>query len=170
VILQPSDCLLYKPKGFFGWVIAIKTWHAIAHCECYIGDGKSVASRDGIGVGEFPLRTTELAYVLRPNRPFELKLAYDWFSRKARGQGYDWAGLLRFAWRAPVDKLRFNNKQFCSEFCARFYRAGGLDPFNGEDADAVAPCTFKLSPVFDVYEVKIDGTFERVTLREQDVA
>jgi hypothetical protein len=29
-VLKPGDCLLYKPSGFFGAVISIKTWHKIA--------------------------------------------------------------------------------------------------------------------------------------------
>jgi hypothetical protein len=157
MILKPGDCLLYAPKGFFGWVISIKTWNQVAHCEVYIGNGKSVASRDGIGVGEYDLRTSELKHVMRPNQPFELRLAYDWFARKARGQGYDWLGLLRFAWRSRVVPERFDNKQFCSEFAARFYRAGGLDPFNGADADAIAPFQFAVSPYLDKYDVGING-------------
>lgn len=154
--LRAGDCLLYKPKGVYGWIIAIKTWHPIAHCECYVGHGKSVASRDGIGVGRYDVRLDGLAYILRPRVPFGLAGAMDWFYRKAAGQKYDWIGLLRFAWRSRVVPERFDNRQFCSEFLARFYRAGGLDPFNGEDADAVAPSTFLLSPYFQKIEVS-DG-------------
>jgi hypothetical protein len=64
--LKPGDVLLYKPKGLFGWLIRVKTWHKIAHVECYVGDGLSVASRDGKGVGKYPLRSSELAVVCRP--------------------------------------------------------------------------------------------------------
>ena len=154
--LEPGDCLLYAPKGFFGWVISIKTWHAIAHCECYVGNGLSVASRDGIGVGQYDWRRSELKYVLRPNQPFDLPAALQRFDSEWRGQGYDWLGLLRFGWRAPVSAFRFQNKQFCSEFLARFYRAGGLDPFNRADADSIAPFQFLLAWCFTVYEV-IEG-------------
>lgn len=155
--IEPGDCLLYRPKGKFGWIIAMKTWHQITHVEVYIGNGQSVASRDGIGVGLFSWRDTELAYILRPNKDFQIPPAMDAFYRKYRGQGYDWLGLLRFSMRSPVDKVRFNNKQFCSEFATRFYREGLLDPFNGEDADAIAPFEFLLSPVFTKYEVSKDG-------------
>lgn len=146
--LKPGDALLYGPKGFFGWVISIKTWHAVAHCECYIGNGQSVASRDGLGVGQYPLRTEGLIHVLRPTAPFQLFRAMLWYVQSAKGQKYDWMGLLRFAWRARVVPEAQDNKQFCSEFLARFYRAGGMDPFNGEDADAVAPSYFLLSNCF----------------------
>lgn len=161
IALKAGDCLLYAPKGFFGWLISIKTWHQIAHCEIYVGNGKSVASRDGIGVGQYDWRNTELIYVLRPNRPFDLKEALAQFNHKWRGQGYDWMGLLRFAWRAPVSRFRFENKQFCSELATRFYRGGGIDPFNGEDADAIAPSQFLQSLAFDVYCVQPDGTISR---------
>src|SRR3954468_21970097 len=106
--IEPGDCLLYRPKGFFGWVIALKTWHQVAHVEVYVGNGQSVASRDGIGVGLYPFRNTELCAILRPNKEFQIAPALDTFYRKYRGQGYDVMGLLRFEMRAPVDKVRFN--------------------------------------------------------------
>ncbi len=156
--IQPGDNLLYKPKGFYGHLIAMKTWHNIAHCECYVGNGQSVASRDGIGVGLYPLREAQLAYILRPQDPILLALAMDKFRRVYQGQGYDYMGLLRFAWRAPISKIRFENKQFCSEFLTRFDRDMGLtELFNGEDADAIAPFQFLLAPEFDKYEVNDDG-------------
>ncbi len=66
-LLQPGDCLLYRPKGVFGFFIRVKTWHHIAHCEMYVGKGKAAASREGKGVAIYPLRVSELAYVLRPD-------------------------------------------------------------------------------------------------------
>lgn len=153
MILREGDCLLYAPRGFFGFVISIKTWSRIAHCEVYAGGGQSLAARDGIGVGQYPLRT-DYTHILRPRKELLFRVAYDWFNRKARGQGYDWLGLLRFAWRARVVPTRFDNRMFCSEFVTRFYRAGGLDPFNGADADAIAPCNFLLSSEFTIHEVE----------------
>jgi len=150
-LLKSGDFLLYRPTGFFGWIITIKTWHKIGHCECYIGDGYSVASRTGIGVGTYPFRADELAEVLRfkPEYKFKLNSALTWFLRVAKGQGYDWLGLLRFAWGSDYTKGDKNNKQFCSEFLTRFARAGGVDPFNNDDADAIPPFMFADSPVFD---------------------
>ena len=158
IALRAGDCLLYRAKGFFGWAIAIKTWHSVSHCEGYVGLGKSVASRDGIGVNLYDWRSDGLIYVLRPNRPFDLKEALAQFNHKWKGQGYDWLGLLRFAWRSPVSRFRCDNKQFCSELLTRWYRAGGIDAFNGEDADAVVPSQFLQSLAFDVYDVQLDGT------------
>lgn len=152
--LVPGDCLLYKPSGFFGALIALKTWHAIAHCEVYIGDGYSVAARDGIGVNAYPVRSVGLCCRLRPNKPFDLALALKWFILIAKGQKYDWRGLLRFASRSKVVEDVDDNCMFCSEFVTRFYRAGGLDPFNGEDADAIAPFELTLSPYLTKMECK----------------
>jgi len=151
--LKPGDCLLYKPKksSFFGWLISIKTWHMISHCEVYIGEGLSAASRDGQGVNIYPIRETELVSVYRPKPEYKFVMnkALQWFLLEAKGQKYDWLGLLRFTWGHSYTKGGTNNKQFCSEFLTRFYRAGGLDPFNGEDADAVPPYLFSISPVFE---------------------
>src|ERR1044072_718685 len=156
--LQPGDNLLYKPQGMYGYLIAIKTWHNIAHCECYVGNGQAVASRDGVGVGLYPLREAQLAYILRPKEPILLPLAMDKFRRVYQGQGYDYMGLVRFAWRAPVSKIRFENLQFCSEFLTRFDRDMGMkDLFNGEDPDAIAPFQFLLDPGFPIYEVNDNG-------------
>lgn len=144
-LLQPGDCLLYRPKGIFGILIALKTWHRIAHCELYIGEGRSVASRDGVGVGIYRLRTTELAYVLRPTYPLDWFRFWKWF-RSVNGQRYDWWGLLRFVWSRSVGGGN-NQRMFCSEFLTRAYRSLGARVFNGaEDADAVAPAQFLLSP------------------------
>lgn len=140
--LKPGDCLLYAPLGFFGKIISLKTWHEVGHCECYVGNEQSVASRDGKGVNLYPFRDTELIWILRPPiNSFNLKLAYDWFET-VKGQKYDWYGLLRFAWKAEHKNIGNNNKMFCSEFLARFYNRGGWDLFYGEDCDAVPPCLF----------------------------
>lgn len=150
-LLKPGDVLLYKGTSFWSYIIQIKTWHGVSHCECYVGDSYSVASRDGKGVDVYPWRDSDLVAVLRvkPEYNFRLNSALTWFLQSAKGQGYDWWGLLRFTWRSDYTKGNKNNKQFCSEFLTRFLRAGGVDPFNGEDADAVPPYLFMYSPVFE---------------------
>lgn len=148
-LLKPGDCLLYRPKGFFGWLIKLKTWHNIAHCEMYVGKGKSVASRDGVGVGSYPWRNAELAYVLRPVNPLDWASFWKWFYT-VNGQGYDWLGLVRFAWFRDIGTGN-DNKQFCSEFLARAYRALGAKVFaDAEDADAIAPSSFLTSPTLTI--------------------
>lgn len=148
ITIKPGDCLLYKSTSLFGLLIGFKTWHDVSHCEAYVGQGFSVASRDGKGVEKYPIRTDGLIHVLRPTVPFDLDKAMRVFRMKYKGQKYDWMGLLRFAWRSKVVPDNKDNRQFCSEFLTRFYRAGGLDPFNGMDADCIPPCHFLLSDHF----------------------
>ncbi len=145
VTLQRGDCLLYKPKGFFGAIIKFKSWHDVAHVEIYVGEGKSVASRDGIGVGTFPWRDTDIAYILRPSYELDWIGFWRWF-KTVDGQGYDWIGLLRFGWFKSIG-AGDNKKMFCSEFAARAYRAMGAHVFGDyEDCDAIAPAQFICSP------------------------
>lgn len=147
--LKPGDLLLYRPKkgSFFGWLISVKTWNKISHCELYVGDHQSIAARDGIGVNMYPLRESELAMVLRPKVPLDVVDMLNWFET-VRGQKYDWLGLLVFTLAV---KQGSTDKMFCSEFCTRALRAGGVEPFTVDtDADRVAPATFLYSPAFDV--------------------
>lgn len=145
--LKPADVLLYKPRGVFGWIIATKTWHQVAHCEAYIGAGFSVASRDGLGVGLYPLRVEDLAYVCRPVVPFDMSRALAWFE-KQKGTPYGWADLGQFI-GLNIDALGI----VCSPFVTRFLRAGRIDPFNGEPAEKIAPFEFLLADCFKIYEV-----------------
>ncbi len=139
---RPGDCVLYKPSSVFGLLISVKSWHAISHVEIAIGNGESVASRDGKGVNRYPIRSDHVAAVLRPMVPINVAAGLAWFET-VKGQGYDWLGLLRFSWRSEYVPSRFtDNKQFCSEFATRFYRQAGFDPFPREDADAVCPFQF----------------------------
>jgi hypothetical protein len=143
--LEPGDLLLFSRKGFFSRLIRIKTWSSISHCSIYIGAGKTVASRDGKGVELYDLQPDGLAAVLRPTLPVDLPAALDWFAAKAKGQRYDFLGLLRFFTLGKQS----TDKQFCSEFATRFYRAGGFEPFYADiDADLVAPGQFLYSPRF----------------------
>ena len=145
--IQPGDCLLYRPTSLFGWLIAVKTWTKVSHCEIALGDDMAAASRDGLGVNLYPLRTADLAYVLRPNHPFDFARAADWF-QSVRGQKYDWKGLLCFTLAA---KQGAKDRMFCSEFATRFYRAGGFVPFGDVmDADKVPPSLFLFSSSFTV--------------------
>lgn len=154
--LKAGDVLLYKPKGIFGWLIWLKTWHPIAHVECYVGDGFAVASRDGIGVGKYPLRTSELAVICRPKPDILLNFtkAFVWFERQ-KGTPYGWADLLQFV-GLNVDAAGI----VCSPFIARFCRVLGYDPFNGEQAERIAPFQFELANCFDLFDV-VEGELRR---------
>jgi len=126
-LLKSGDCLLYRPSNLFGKIISIKTWSHISHVEVYINNNKSVASRDGIGVDMYDLRTNNLGYILRPNLPLKINKALRWFNKEARGQKYDWKGILVFSLAV---KQGNNQKMFCSEFATRFYRKGDFKPFS----------------------------------------
>lgn len=146
-IAQPrgGDLLLYAGRGPIAWWIKVKTWSGVSHCEVALDDRRSVASRDGIGVGRYARRYDDLAYLLRPWRPINLDAGERWFAT-VDGQRYDWLGLLVFYLAA---KQGARDRMFCSEFATRFYRACGLEPFTERmDADRVAPATFLYTPRF----------------------
>lgn len=141
-LVQPGDCCLYKASGLFGRIITVKTWHDIAHVEVYRGEGFSLASRDGIGVGKFPFRVKDLAYVLRPIPVIDLAAADRWFAT-VEGQPYGWIDLFNFlGWG------RDGRGMVCSPFATDYYRAAGLDPFNAEPSIKIAPFEFLLSNCF----------------------
>lgn len=136
--LQAGDVLLYGPIGVFGWVISVKTWHKIAHCEIYWGEGKSAASRDGLGVDLYPMRTSELIYVLRPAK-FNKDLATP-YVEATLGTPYGWWDLLNFI-GADLDARGI----ICSTFVTNVLRAGGVSVFNRENANDIAPFQFLTS-------------------------
>lgn len=175
-ILRPGDVLLYRPVGFtihrplgyiFGKLIALKTWHNISHVEVFAGSKEnwhnlhgqmwhgyaSEASRDGLGVDRYPLRLTELAYVLRPTEPqFVWTRGEPWFE-SVKGQKYDWFGLTRFV---RTSMKPSNTKMFCSTFAIRRLRASGAHPVaDTVDADSIAPGEILDSPTLRV--VASDG-------------
>lgn len=142
--LQAGDVLLYRGSGLFGWLIRLKTWHDVGHVEVYVGHRQSVASRDGKGVDLYPLRTAGLITVCRPKLPVDVLAGLTWF-HGMRGTPYGWLDLANFL-GLTVDKRGI----VCSPFATLFCRAEGLDPFNGEPANDIAPFEFALSPVFQV--------------------
>lgn len=135
--LQPGDCLLYKPASLFGWVIWLKTWHDISHVEVYAGNGMSYASRDGIGVGKYPLRTSQLAWILRPSKPLaNLQRGFE-YADDMKGTPYGWLELLAFV-GIPV---HFGGI-VCSAFATELYRHAGWSLFPTDAAEDVAPFEF----------------------------
>ena len=152
-ILQPGDAILYFKNSFFGWMIALKTWTKVAHVEIYRGNNTSFASRDGLGVDQYRLRLDGVAAILRPKTSLDFATADLWFQSYAKGQPYDWLGLLCFT---LTRRRGEKNKMFCSEFATRYYRKAGLVPFNPQwHADRVPPSFFLVSPAF--YVLWTDG-------------
>ncbi len=154
--LLPGDLLLYNsPGSVVDFVIRLKTWSVAAHCECYVGNSRSVASRNGIGVGNYPLRFDGLIAVLRPNRPFDLTLALEWF-KSVDGQKYDFLGLMCFFLAV---KRGSRDRMFCSEFLKRLYHQANCPLLHPQwDADKTAPGNFFMSTALDWFWLQ-----ERVT-------
>ena len=134
--LLPGDCLLYKPSSLFGQIIRIKTWHNVAHCEVYAGNAASWASRDGLGVASYPLRTDQLVYVLRPTVPLNLTAATAW-ATSVSGTKYGWLELLNFV-GLPINA----GGMFCSQFLTEYYRHAGWTMFIEDPPSRVAPFEF----------------------------
>lgn len=126
--LQPGDVLLYFEDGLVDQVIAEKTGKRVGHIERYIGGEQSVASRNGVGVNQYPIRLDGLVCVRRPPAgALDMVKGMDWFNRIAKGQGYDFEGLLTFT---SFVQRGETGKMFCSEFALNFDRACGYEPFN----------------------------------------
>jgi len=138
MILLAGDVLVYRACGLYGRVIQVKTWHNAAHVEAYVGNGKSVASRNGIGTGLYPVRMSELATICRPPQSFDVKAAMAWFTASPH-RPYGWLDLLQF-----IGLNVETGGVICSTFVTEFLRAGGFDPFNKEPADKIAPFEFEL--------------------------
>ena len=143
--LKAGDIMLFRPTPFhwksfytwpFGQMIKIKTWHPISHVEVYDGQQQSVASRDGQGVGRYPVRLSELAYVLRPQVPLDLSKGHAWFDTM-NGTPYGWLDLLDFV-GAPVDRKGI----VCSPFAAGYLRACGWSVFPTDPINKIAPFQF----------------------------
>lgn len=146
VPIQFGDVLLYSGKGFWSWLIKVKTWSAITHCEMANSDQSSLASRDGQGVNTYQFRHDRLVAILRPVTPLR-RLDVLKFHVRCCGQAYDWLGLLRFVTLGKQSQ----DKQFCSEYLVRLLRAGGCEPFTAQtDADLVPPGMLLASPALQL--------------------
>lgn len=147
--LRPGDCLLYSGSGLFSFLIKVKSFSRVSHTEVYIGAGRAIASRDGQGVDNYPLRTKGLVEVLRPNEPFDLNAALQWYGT-VRGAKYDVLQLFVFL-SAGRKQLEDEKAFFCSELASAFYRKGGFFPFAQRyPTCAVTPGMFRSSPHLDV--------------------
>jgi len=139
--LLAGDILLYSEPGIVDAVIEVKTADDVAHVEIYHGNGLSVASRNGIGVNAYDMRTNGLMYVRRPLGKFERHLADAWFYAKAKGLPYGFAGLLNF-----VNVEIPSKGLICSTFADLYLRAGGAFMFSADFPPGKAsPRDFKLT-------------------------
>lgn len=133
-----GDVLMYDRNGFINRAIRLKTGSCFSHCEVYVGNSRSYASRNGIGVDNYEFRTDGLVAIFRPRQQFLSARGEVWFQNVAKGQGYDWFGLFAF-WFARLQGSK-NRKMFCSEFVVRYLHECGVDIFSEEaDADSISP-------------------------------
>jgi hypothetical protein len=144
-ILEPGDCLGYAtPDDLFDELTEWKTSSPLAHVEIYVGGGQSVASRNGIGMGEYPVRLAGLAAVRRPVASVDLAKLMAKF-QEIKGDGYDWQGILRF-----VDPALHGqpNHFICSGGATVLYRAT-IEPFDGDFPEGlIEPGDFLKTPAF----------------------
>lgn len=145
--LRPGDVLLYKGTGFFSWLIRTKTSSDISHVEIYDGEGMSLAARDGVGVGRFPLRTQDLFMVRRPIRRVNMEKLREYHAA-VEGEKYDWLGLLSFVLIRRQKSASKNGAQFCSEYLTHALRWAGFAVFSDVPAAAVEPGDFQKSDLF----------------------
>ena len=167
-ILQPGDILLFAPSSFFGYAISWLTAGRVSHVEIYKGGGISYASRDGIGVDEYPLRVSGLYQVLR-SRPRLNMGAMAIEFKKHKGHAYDYGTIVKFICFGRVPKwvgmmgttarvLSFgkvgwkSHAEVCSEIGAFLLRASGLSNiFGSVREDEVSPRDYQKQP--DLYRI-----------------
>lgn len=147
--LRPGDALLYRPMSVFGVAIAMKSGHSLSHVEIYVGGGHSVASRDGLGTGYYPLRTSGLALVSRPLASIDVRGGLAWYHRQPY-RPYGWRDLAAF-FDLPVPAW-WSEGIVCSPFAAAFWMDGCRFPaFNARvDRARIFPFEFAEIPTVDV--------------------
>jgi hypothetical protein len=87
-------------------------------------------------VNRYPIRLSELAYVLRPQVHLDLTAGRAYFD-KLKGTPYGWLDLFNF-----VDLPVAAKGIVCSPFVAGFYRAAGWNIFPADPICKIAPFQF----------------------------
>lgn len=122
--IKPGSILLYQtPDDLVDWIIT-RTGPA-AHCELYEGSGKSLASRNGIGVNRYDFRAEGLIGVLEPAK-VDMAAFSAWFET-VKGEAYDWSGLEGFLLGKVTEGP---NELFCSAFIEFGFERQGNPLFN----------------------------------------
>lgn len=136
--LLPADILLFARPGPFQDAQQIKFGWPVSHVEGYIGNGHTVASRDGIGVSCYTVDLEGIYSVLRPCCKFNLVAAMEDFTKNHNRRPYGFKSLAEFA------NLDLNDDgEFCSELICNWLRAGGMRPFSSRvSARVIAPAHY----------------------------
>ena len=91
--LKPGDILLYDPGTFIDWLIALRGFNKLVHCEVYISGDRSLAVRPGIRCGL--LRTNpNFKVVLRPTVEFDLTKCLQVYNNRLVMNNYNRISLL----------------------------------------------------------------------------
>lgn len=147
--IQPADVLLYSawiPAS--DWLIKLHTGSRIVHVEV-VSKPTVVGSARFRGVNWYPFEPANLAYILRPTQPVDMRAADTWFNT-VRGQSYGYLGLLGYF---NADLQTDSGSWSCSKLATRYLRAGAFDPFAGFVSGGITPGDFLKSIVFHKYEV-----------------
>jgi hypothetical protein len=146
--LFPGDHLIYTAFNPVDIGIMVKTGSWGCHIEIYIGNGLSVASRNGKGIDQYALRTDGLSCVLRPRLPFDIERGMYWFCRlHPYEKAYAWRELGNFFLPFGTVKCR---GMICSVFAAHFDHHSGYHPFNIDwNPNKISPADYLKSGLFE---------------------
>jgi hypothetical protein len=146
--LLPGDVLLYRPtRDIAGMLTAIKTGHAVGHCELVVKPGRSYTSRIPYGAGVYKITLPRLFKVLRPKDPLDFQGVWRYIET-VEPEPYGWLDLLAY-----MGAEKDWPGRTCSTAVAEALRGGGLDPFDGDDARRIMPFQFDLSDKFTDYVI-----------------
>lgn len=147
--LIAGTILLYSTKDIVDNVIEWKESDDVAHVEVYAGNGKSWASRNGVGVGLYDFRPDGLKYVRQLNAPFNDARALNWFD-VVNGAPYGWKDIEASAGLSEPNEITVNPQVLkktgmdCSHFAAALLEVGFCPQFDPSfPKNKITPSDFK---------------------------
>jgi hypothetical protein len=139
-ILQIGDIMLYSTSDIVDELIEWKEADNVAHIEIYMGNNFSWASRNGIGINEYPTRLSGLVEVRQPSGIFDIADATQWFNNGVKGAPYGFGDILDVL-GIKVDFLRGID---CSHFAAALCEVGNIPQFDSTYAkNTLTPSDFR---------------------------
>lgn len=131
--IPPGSILLYSTNDLVDFLIELRSF-GVAHVEFYEGNGKSLASRNGIGVDRYDFRDDGRVAVL--HNPLIDVPAFTAQFEKIKGQKYAFKSLEGFVTGEPATEP---NAKICSAMVAYclltqpFHTFGHLWPYSQID-------------------------------------
>lgn len=139
--IKPGSILLYNTPGDVVDEIITRTGPA-AHVEFYEGNGKSLASRNGIGVNRYDFRSAGLIAILETD--VDVAAFSAWFETVI-GDAYDWSGLMGFVEGRVTQEA---GHWFCSAVIAKGFQMVNFPLFNHLwNASLIDPTDMLKTPV-----------------------